>query len=60
MIGLHFKNIITVAKRVAITKMSFSVNDMQQCKFEHAAILISRNKKHGDASSPSAVLATRS
>ena len=40
--------------------MSFSVNDMQQCKFEHAAILISRNKEHGDASSPSAVLATRS
>ena len=55
-----FENIITVAKRVDITKRNFSVSDMQQCKFEHAATLISRNMEPGDASSPSTLLATRS
>ena len=40
--------------------MSFSVNDMHQCKFEHAAILVSRNIEFGEASSPSTLLATRS
>ena len=54
-----FENIITVTKRVDITKMIFSVNDMHQCKFEHL-ILISRNMESGDASSPSTLLATRS
>ena len=39
--------------------MSFSINGMQQCKFEHAAILISRDMESGGASSPSTPVATR-
>ena len=53
-----FENIFTVAKRVDISKMMFSVNDMRQCKFEHPTILISRNMESGDTSFPSVLLAT--
>ena len=57
---LTIGNIITVAKKVGITKVMFSVNDKSQHKFEHSTILISRNMESGDASFPSKLLATRS